>query len=207
MVETQRRIQRIGRTRDDILDAAARAFARAGYRAATMRDIASEAGYTAPSLYTYFDSKQDIYVALVDRLTEAFLATFQSPLPAGLALGHKLELLLRRQLELADARRDDFAVFFAMSAVDYVSRAEAKPAGFDRFAARFGRWLAEHARPDELGGRDPEHLGFALAGIQYAFFRRWLRGAPRQKLADQTLVLVDLFLHGCGGKRGRKVGA
>src|SRR5688572_14227560 len=181
MVEKQRRIQRIGRTRDDILDAAARAFARAGYRAATMQDIAREAGYTAPSLYTYFKSKQEMYGALVDRLTDAFLATFEQPLPAGLALGHRLELLLRRQLELADRRRDEFAVFFALRAVDHLSRADAKSAGFERFAARFARWLADNASAGELGGRDPEHLGFALAGIEYAFFRRWLRGGPRQR--------------------------
>jgi len=45
-----RRAREIARTRQDILEAAARAFARNGYQAVTMQEIAREAGYTAASL-------------------------------------------------------------------------------------------------------------------------------------------------------------
>jgi len=43
--------------RNQILDAAARLFARKRYRGATIREIAREAGAAEGSIYNYFDSK------------------------------------------------------------------------------------------------------------------------------------------------------
>lgn len=41
-----------------------------------MQSIAREAGYAAPSLYSYFARKEDIALALASSLRSAFLATF-----------------------------------------------------------------------------------------------------------------------------------
>ena len=43
-----------------VLDAGAKLFATKGYKATTMRDIASEAGMLPGSLYYHFESKQDL---------------------------------------------------------------------------------------------------------------------------------------------------
>lgn len=55
-------------TTDRILDAAERRFARRGYEATSLGDIADDVGIRAPSLYKHFASKRDIYAAVVDRL-------------------------------------------------------------------------------------------------------------------------------------------
>lgn len=69
-----RRLRRAER-RAQILDAATRAFARAGYAATGLDDIAAEASLTRAMLYRHFDSKADLYRAVLDRacvrLTEA----------------------------------------------------------------------------------------------------------------------------------------
>ncbi|NJP91002.1 TetR/AcrR family transcriptional regulator [Nonomuraea sp. FMUSA5-5] len=69
-----RRLRRAER-REQILDAATRAFARAGYTATGLDDIAAEAELTRAMLYRHFDSKADLYRAVLDRacarLTEA----------------------------------------------------------------------------------------------------------------------------------------
>lgn len=44
-----------------------RAFARHGYRGATTRGIATEAGVAEALLYRYFESKEALFVAAVDR--------------------------------------------------------------------------------------------------------------------------------------------
>ncbi len=54
--------------REAILGAAARTFARLGYRVATMGDIAAEAGITQPMLYRHFPSKRDLYLAVIDKV-------------------------------------------------------------------------------------------------------------------------------------------
>jgi AcrR family transcriptional regulator len=52
--------------RGQILDAALACFARTGYHATTMADIAAEAGVSKGVPYLYFASKETLYVALHD---------------------------------------------------------------------------------------------------------------------------------------------
>ncbi|MBF8186187.1 TetR/AcrR family transcriptional regulator [Nonomuraea sp. K274] len=61
-----RRLRRAAR-REQILDAATRAFARAGYTATGLDDVAAEADLTRAMLYRHFDSKADLYRAVLDR--------------------------------------------------------------------------------------------------------------------------------------------
>jgi AcrR family transcriptional regulator len=49
--------------RQSILEAAVRVFSTRGVRAATMAEIAEEAGLSAGALYRYFESKQDLAAA------------------------------------------------------------------------------------------------------------------------------------------------
>ncbi|SFL29928.1 TetR/AcrR family transcriptional regulator [Geodermatophilus ruber] len=59
-----RRRQSAEQTRQDILVAAGRRFARAGYAAVTLKDIAADVGVTAPLVVHYFDSKLDLFRAV-----------------------------------------------------------------------------------------------------------------------------------------------
>lgn len=61
-----RRLRRAER-REQMLDAATRAFARAGYAETGLDDIAAEANLTRAMLYRHFDSKADLYRAVLDR--------------------------------------------------------------------------------------------------------------------------------------------
>ncbi len=69
--------------RTDILAAAKRVFARKGYHATTIADIAKAAKLSYGSIYWYFDSKEALFHALVesegqalrDHVTEAMLVT------------------------------------------------------------------------------------------------------------------------------------
>ena len=49
-----------------VLDAARTVFAEAGIEGASIREIAKKAGYTPGAIYSYFDSKEAIYAALLD---------------------------------------------------------------------------------------------------------------------------------------------
>ncbi|HEU5156077.1 MAG TPA: TetR/AcrR family transcriptional regulator [Streptosporangiaceae bacterium] len=61
-----RRLRRAER-RAQILAAATRAFARTGYAATGLDDVAAEAGITKVILYRHFESKADLYRAVLDR--------------------------------------------------------------------------------------------------------------------------------------------
>jgi AcrR family transcriptional regulator len=61
-----RRLRRAER-REQLLAAATRAFARAGFAATSLDDIAEAAGISRVLLYRHFDSKTDLYRAVLDR--------------------------------------------------------------------------------------------------------------------------------------------
>ncbi len=54
--------------REQILDVALDVFANAGFHGASMNDIADAAGVTKPVLYQHFDSKRDLYQALIEEV-------------------------------------------------------------------------------------------------------------------------------------------
>ena len=60
--------------RSMILDAASAVFAEDGMDGASLRAIAKRAGYTAGAIYSYFESKEDIYGALLDRSLDDLVA-------------------------------------------------------------------------------------------------------------------------------------
>ncbi|MDA2946158.1 MAG: TetR/AcrR family transcriptional regulator [Actinomycetota bacterium] len=54
--------------REQILDVALEIFGRSGYHGASMNEIAEAAGVTKPVLYQHFDSKSDLFSALLDEV-------------------------------------------------------------------------------------------------------------------------------------------
>src|SRR5262245_27777016 len=59
--------------RAEILDAALRAFVRGGYHGTQVEDVIREAGIARGTFYLHFDSKHDVFAALVDRTLGVFL--------------------------------------------------------------------------------------------------------------------------------------
>lgn len=61
--------------RAQLLTAASRVFAARGYHAASMDDIAVAGGVSKPVLYQHFDSKLELYLALLDLHCAAIIET------------------------------------------------------------------------------------------------------------------------------------
>jgi AcrR family transcriptional regulator len=81
-----------------ILDAAERVFARAGFHAATMQDVATEAGMSPGNLYRYFASKDAIIAGMAERDRTLIAADFAELDPARGSVLDQLETLGRKHL-------------------------------------------------------------------------------------------------------------
>jgi len=81
-----------------ILDAAERVFARAGFHAATMQDVAAEAGMSPGNLYRYFASKDAIIAGMAERDRTLIAADFSALDPAKGGVLDQLEALGRKHL-------------------------------------------------------------------------------------------------------------
>jgi TetR/AcrR family transcriptional regulator len=72
MMPAPRSARRTGSTSARILDAAEAHFARHGYGAASLGDIADAVRIRTPSLYKHFSNKRQLYVAVLERLLSPY---------------------------------------------------------------------------------------------------------------------------------------
>jgi AcrR family transcriptional regulator len=192
-------------TRRDILLAAAEVFARRGYAAATLAELAEAAGFAAPSLYRYFESKEKIFRSLVDLFVHEMDATFEEPVDRALPLAGRLEALLRAQARTAESFRSAFSVLDAAGPelADLAPRLRSPRAGLDYYESRLVPWLRRHASRDELRF-PPELVARAFAGVAFAF-----RPSPGDAGPPDPQVLrtiVDLALNGFSAPASRRRG-
>jgi AcrR family transcriptional regulator len=200
----ERRERTLAHARTDILDAGIRAFARAGLHATTMQDIAREAGYTAASLYTYFKSKQEIVDAMLNRLTDEYLQVFDQPLPGGLSFRQRFELVLHRQLEVAETRRNVFISFLGEEGSTKLCPANESSqtfhSNFERRIERLAEWLSDNAKADDLGGHDPKLVARLLFGMAFGLFHEVGEHMKGKSFVEFASIITEFFFHGVGGK-------
>ena len=99
-VEERRRLP-VAERRELITEAAGRLFGERGYEGTRLDDIAAAAGVTKPVLYRHFDSKRDLYLALLVRHRED-LPTFVGAMPAEGSLPERLRAVLEGWLEYVE---------------------------------------------------------------------------------------------------------
>jgi AcrR family transcriptional regulator len=91
--------------RERILAASAAVFQRVGFAAATMEEIARESEYSPAALYNYFRSKEDIFVAAMEQISERFVQALSEPVPEGLGFDQVIRFRARRMVELGFENR------------------------------------------------------------------------------------------------------
>jgi len=94
-----RRERRISARRRQIIEAAARLFAEKGFHRTTTHDIADAADVSEGTLYNYFDSKDDLLLAIMEMLSD--LPNLSEQYDAGVPLDARAFLV-----EMMRARRE-----------------------------------------------------------------------------------------------------
>lgn len=74
---TFRHSERSDITRARLIQAAEKIFARDGFEAARLEEIAAEAGYTRGAFYANFATKQDLFLALLEREIASHIANIE----------------------------------------------------------------------------------------------------------------------------------
>src|ERR1051325_4075510 len=88
-----------GDKRERILDAAERIFARHGFFAAKVSDVAKEAGVADGTIYLYFKSKDDLLISLFERRMQQLNETLRTAI-AGKTPREQLRTFIRTYLQL-----------------------------------------------------------------------------------------------------------
>ena len=92
-------------TRRRLLAAAEKIFARVGFEAARLEDIASLAGYTRGAFYANFDDKEDIFFALLEQWINGRVAEVNALLEKQIGPAERLRALRGHYAQIAKDRR------------------------------------------------------------------------------------------------------
>ena len=108
--KTRRRLP-VAERRALIVEAAGRLFGERGYDATRLDAIAAAAGVTKPIVYRHFDSKRDLYLALLDR-HRADLSGFVAAMPADGTAEERLRAVLDLWLDYVEAHAYSWKMLF-----------------------------------------------------------------------------------------------
>ena len=114
MVITDDRPQH-GERRELLLAVAKKVFAERGFQAATMDDIAKEAGFTKPILYQYFESKTELYREIVNQTAQKLLDSLRDGVSQVESPRAKIEVAFRVYFEMVVSETDAFRILFIHS--------------------------------------------------------------------------------------------
>ena len=98
-----------------ILEASRRVFAKKGFDAALVDDIAAEAGIAKGTVYLYFKSKADIYNAALQEDMAALALLKTQRVAAAATAYEKLRAYIAVAVEYCERRRDFFRIFLVES--------------------------------------------------------------------------------------------
>jgi AcrR family transcriptional regulator len=96
--------------REQIIEAATRVFAEKGFRRATTREVAREAGISEGTIYNYFEDKDDLLMAILHRLNETERRAEDFEEGTATDFREFLEEYLRRRMSLIWENQEVFRV-------------------------------------------------------------------------------------------------
>ena len=140
--------------RRQLLDAAARRFARQGFRATTIRDVAGDAGMLPGSVYYHFASKNDLLLAVYEEGVRRVAANLDRAVDGIAEPWARLEAASRAHLNTVLDRSDYAQVMVRVLPQDAREVSDRLVALRDHYEARFERLVDDLGLPSAAERRD-----------------------------------------------------
>ncbi|MHA6287653.1 TetR/AcrR family transcriptional regulator [Maricaulis sp. CAU 1757] len=188
-VEKRPKTARGERTRRKLLDAAEDAFGENGFHTTSIGDITRRAAVALGTFYVYFDSKDEIFRALVahmGEMTRSWIA--EHVRDAGDRLETEREGLVA-YIRFARAHPNLYRI---IEEAQFVAP-DAYKAHYERFAERYARNLAEAAERGEIRAGDPMARAWALIGMSVFLglkFGIWDTSRSPEEVAGEAAELI-----------------
>jgi AcrR family transcriptional regulator len=185
------RVERQARTRAELIATAAEVFARRGYNGASVEEIAEQAGYSHGAVYSNFDGKADLFLAvfedyMAERARE--LAATQVDLPGDAPLEARARALADQWMERFS--KDRASVVLHM---EFIAHAGRDPELAGRFGTRSAA-LREAVAHYIAGYQEEAGTDFALPPDELAMVLRALGiGLAVEALVSPDAVRKDLY--------------
>ena len=199
---TTRRERENVRHRKEILAVALDFFSMRGYHSVSMKEIAHKAEYAIGTLYRFFESKADLYRALVMEFASRYhdvligvLAQVEDPrtvVDEYLAAKTEIFATSTGLLRLYLAERHGTSFDLAAELDQDVRQL------YDDVMEKLTAVLAAGVRNKVFRDLAPRHMAVALEGMSNAFLFHWLEEPDSSPPEERPALIMDLFLAGTG---------
>ncbi len=190
--DKQPRTERGARTKRKLLDAAALEFGEKGFHEASITGITQRAGTALGSFYTYFDSKDELFSALVRELSNMVkeraaiaLAPEQSAIDAERSV-------LQTFLEFARDHQEIYRIIDEAEFIDPQSYRE----HYERAAQRIVERLADGAKAGELRPGIGEIEAWAIMGMNVFLGLRYGIWSQEKSAAEIAEIANGILARG-----------
>ena len=183
-----------------MLDVAERVFAEQGYDGASMDEIASGAGISKPMVYSYFGSKEGLFLALVRRANDNFYASVEGASSTGTA-EQRLWGGIQAYFRFVEEYRWGWTILYRESAAGpnrFAGELEADRTRVADLLARLMIDVAAERGIDAMMEEQIRALTHAFVGACEGLGRRWLEH-PDEPRELQELRLMNFAWIGFRG--------
>lgn len=157
--------------REQLLDCAAKLFAKSGYARATTAELAKAAGVTEPIIYRHFSSKRDLFVALIERAAHRTIQQWEDLLGNANDPAERLTVLLGENPMANEPGQSVYRVILqAITEVDDTAIQQAVSRHFFELHGFLTRELLRAQDDHKLGSRfSPEIVAWMLIDIALGY--------------------------------------
>lgn len=183
------RAERKALTRSELLKAAEELFVRQGYHGTSLDQVAERAGYTKGAVYSAFNSKADLFLAVFDVIVDRRLEGLRAVFAKHKSLESQVSAFAQEPPRPETGRWFTLAIeFWSHAAHDPELRSE-----FARHWRRLREGLRELIAWQRWGGEDgltPDRGAMAIMALAF--------GVSVERLIDAEAVPGDLMAWGLG---------
>jgi AcrR family transcriptional regulator len=181
----------------EILDAARKVFARKGFENATMDEIAEAAGVAKGTVYLYFQSKRDVYLAALRCGFTGLTEETMRKMDAAPTAADKVRAFVNARVHYAEQNRDFVAIYHAEFGN---MRAACLNKEFKALYLRQTKALEDVMRQAVDEGQirpvAPEAAGFFVYEMTRGLVTRRMLGLSKGSVEQDIELLIDLIWKG-----------
>ena len=186
--------------RREILDSAERLFAQKGFFKTSMAEIAQESEFSVGSLYQFFKSKDEIYVALMEEKFEEYMALVNCEVDQAKGVFEKIEALVSSKLQFFEKHRD----FFRIYATEWGgSECTVKGAlgekimkHYETYLTLIGRIMQSGIKQGIFKKTDAREMAYLFNGMMNSVIHQWILSAGEESLVGKASLIKEVFLTG-----------
>lgn len=199
--ELSRRERRKLENREEILEAALQVFTEKGFHAASMKEIAEKADFATGTLYSFFESKEELYKELLLDQCVRIGRIFDAALREGADEYDTLFRFIHTKTRVYREYRHILELYnFGLRGGDVVLHQATHDADirglYDKLLQRLAEVFERGIKRGIFKAIDPYDLALAFEGITNTFIAHWKEHPEKISAEEKEEIVAKIFFEG-----------